>query len=118
MAKRARGAPSRPGQRRATQRRGPRPSAASPAPGVVSPAPPIASTGAAEAVAPIPGAKTAARSRVRPASMASDAFIAEETEEYGYVVADVRRIVVVAAGIFGIMAVLFVIIDVTGAVHL
>ncbi len=44
--------------------------------------------------------------------------MAEEAEEYRYVVADVRRIAVVAAGMFGILAVLFVLIDLTGVVHL
>ena len=118
MAKRARGAPSRPGQRRAIQRSGPRPTATSPASGAVSPslAPAEAVTGDAALTAPAP--RTAARGRVRPTSVASDAFVAEEIEEYRYVVADVRRIVVVAAGMFGIMAGLFVLIDLTGAVHL
>jgi hypothetical protein len=55
---------------------------------------------------------------LRTASGASDAFVAEEAQEYRYVVADVRRIVVVAAGMFAVMAVLFVLIDLTGAVHL
>ncbi len=118
MAKRARGAPSRPGQRRATQRSGPRPTKASPAPGVTSPPPAPAEVAPADAAVAAPGPRTPTRNRVRPSSVASDAFVAEETEEYRYVVADVRRIVVVAAGMFGIMAVLFVLIDLTGAIHL
>ncbi len=118
MAKRARGAPSRPGQRRAIQRSGPRPTAPAPAPGAVSPTPPPAEAVVGDAVVAAPGPRSPSRTRVRPATVASDAFVAEEAEEYRYVVADVRRIVVVAAGMFGIMAVLFVLIDLTGAVHL
>lgn len=118
MAKRARGAPSRPGQRRATQRSGPRPTTATPAPGAASPPPAPVEAAPGDAAVAAAGPRTPTRNRVRPASVASDAFVAEETEEYRYVVADVRRIVVVAAGMFGIMAVLFVLIDLTGAVHL
>jgi hypothetical protein len=120
MAKRARGGTGRPGQRRATQRSGPRPAGSTSPTSAASPTQATAGAVAADAVvsAPAPAPKVAPRARLRTASGASDAFVAEEALEYRYVVADVRRIVVVAAGMFGVMAVLFVLIDLTGAVHL
>ena len=122
MAKRSRGSTSRPGRRRASQRRGPRPAGSVP-PASASSTPPAvaapdADTTTAAPAAVAPATKAVPRSRIRPGAVASDAFVAEVTAEYRYVVADVRRIVVVAAGMFGVMAVLFVLIDLTGVIHL
>lgn len=118
MAKRARGATRRPGQRRATQRSGPRPLGSGPVPAPpgldgssASTLEPMAAVGpeATRATAP------AARSRSR---QTSSAFAAESAQEYAYVVSDVRRIVIVAGGILGIMVLLFLVIDVLGIIRI
>lgn len=119
MAKRARGATGRPGQRRAIQRSGSRPTGA-PSPAATASVPTAVAAGsvAADAVGISAAPKATPRTGTRGPSVASAAFQAEEAEEYRYVVADVRRILIVAAAMFGIMAALFVLIDLTGAVHL
>jgi hypothetical protein len=113
MAKRARGASRRPGQRRPTQRSGPRPSAAAPT-GLDGAAAPAFEPAAVPAE-PTRSISPAVRSRSR---QTSSAFAAEAAQEYAYVVSDVRRIVTVASGIIGIMLVLFVVIDVLGIVRI
>jgi hypothetical protein len=113
MAKRARGATRRPGQRRPTQRSGPRPGAAAPTGRDGAAAPAIEP--AAIPAEPTRTGSPAIRSRSR---VPSGAFAAEAAQEYAYVVSDVRRIVIVASGIIGIMLVLFVVIDVLGIVRI
>ncbi|MEO8230114.1 MAG: hypothetical protein ABI628_10185 [Chloroflexota bacterium] len=113
MAKRARGATRRPGQRRPTQRSGPRPSAAVPT-GLEG----AAASAVEPAAVPAEPTRTvspAVRTRSR---LPSSAFAAEAAQEYAYVVSDVRRIVIVAGGIIGIMLVLFVVIDVLRIVQI
>jgi hypothetical protein len=116
MAKRARGAARRPGQRRPTQRSGARPIDAGPtvptgldAPSTPALEPPAVPAESARASSPTP------RSRSR---QTSSAFAAEAAQEYAYVLTDVRRIVIVASGIIGIMLALFVVIDILGIVHI
>lgn len=108
MAKRARGATRRPGQRRPTPRSGPRPGAAAIPTGPDGTAAPALEPAAipAEAGRTI---SPAIRARSR---LPSSAFAAESAQEYAYVVSDVRRIVIVAGAILAIMLVLFVVIDV------
>jgi hypothetical protein len=110
MAKRARGT-SRPGQRRPTQKSAARPvgsSSAIPAAGAVT-------TGDAAAAVSAP---TPAPAPARSRRDASGAFSATAVQEYAYVRSDLRRIAKVAAGLFGTMLVLFVLIDVTGIIKL
>ncbi|MEA2538528.1 MAG: hypothetical protein QOF11_2762 [Chloroflexota bacterium] len=116
MAKRARGATRRPGQRRAIQRSGPRPvvdRSARAATGADDVATASESTPAigAEPVRSAPAARTRSR-------QTSSAFAAEAAQEYAYVVSDVRRIVTVASGIIGIMILLFFAIDLLGIIRI
>lgn len=118
MAKRARGATRRHGQRRATQRSGARPLGAAQAAaptgldGTSAPA-----LEPAAVVAPEPTRSTTPMARAR-SRQTSSAFAAEAAQEYAYVVSDVRRILIVAGGIIGIMVVLFLVIDLLGIVRL
>jgi hypothetical protein len=120
MAKRARGATRRPGQRRAIQRSGARPAgpastAAAAQPGLDENLAPALEPRTEPKVEPTRSASAAVRTR---SGRASSAFVAEAAQEYAYVVSDVRRIVIVASGIIGIMVVLFVLIDVLGIVRI
>lgn len=110
MAKRARGT-SRPGQRRPTQKTAARPVASSAA----VPAAAAVTTGDATAAASAP---TAAPAPARSRRDASGTFSATAVQEYAYVRSDLRRIAKVAAGLFGTMFVLFILIDVTGLIKL
>ncbi len=115
MAKRARGATRRPGQRRPTQRSGPRPIAPGPTAQIGTDGTATPALEPATAVAePTRGASPALRSR---SHQISSAFAAEAAQEYAYVVSDVRRIVIVAGGVIGIMLVLFLLIDVLGIIR-
>jgi hypothetical protein len=118
MAKRARGATRRPGQRRAIQRSGARPPAGAPAAALTglngTPAPAV-EPAAAVAAEPTRSTIPAIRTRSR---QTSSAFAAEAAQEYAYVVSDVRRIVLVASGIIGVMVVLFLLIDLLGIVRI
>lgn len=118
MAKRARGATRRPGQRRAIQRPGVRPSGAAPtaAPTELDgmPASSFEPT-AVVAAEPTRSTSPAIRSRSR---QTSSAFAAESAQEYAYVVTDVRRIVIVASGIIGVMVLLFLAIDLLGIIRI
>jgi hypothetical protein len=118
MAKRARGATRRPGQRRAIQRSGARPPGAAPAAVPTgldgTPAPAVEP---AAAVPAEPNRSTSPTLRTR-SRQTSSAFAAESAQEYGYVVSDVRRIVIVAGGIIGVMVVLFLVIDLLGIVRI
>jgi hypothetical protein len=58
-------------------------------------------------------ATAAPRSRSREAS---GTFSASAAQEYAYVRSDLRRIVKIAAGLFGTMLVLFILIDVAGVI--
>ncbi len=58
-------------------------------------------------------AATSPRTRSREAS---GTFSASAAQEYAYVRSDLRRIVKVAAGLFGTMFVLFILIDVVGVI--
>jgi len=113
MAKRARGASGRPGRRRPVQRTGSRPASA-----------PIARPAASEPTSPFAGEVAAqlADRPVRPPRFrtrtASVAFAESAAVEYAYVTADVRRIGLVAGVLFGILILLFVLIDVIKVIHL
>jgi hypothetical protein len=117
MAKRARGATRRPGQRRAIQRSGARPVGATPSAtaGLEATSSPALESTVAIPAEPTRSAAPSIRGRSR---QTSGAFAAEAAQEYAYVVSDVRRIVTVAGGIIGIMLVLFVTIDVLGIVRI
>lgn len=118
MAKRARGAARRPGQRRAIQRSGARPLGAAPAAaptGLDDTSAPALAQSAGVAAEPIRSTTPTVRGRSR---QTSSAFAAESAQEYAYVVSDVRRIVIVASGIIGIMVVLFLLIDLLAIVRL
>lgn len=114
MAKRARGATRRSGQRRASQRSGARPIGTAPT-GLDGPSAPVLEPAAAAAAEPTRSATPAIRGRSR---QTSSAFAAEAAQEYAYVVSDVRRILIVASGIIGIMVVLFFVIDLLGIVRI
>ena len=116
MAKRARGATRRPGQRRPTPRSGARPAATAPgAPTALNG--PQAPAFEPTTVAAEPTRTTAPGLRSR-SRQTSSAFAAESAQEYAYVVSDVRRISIVAGGIIGIMLVLFLVIDVLGIIRI
>ena len=130
MAKRARGSSTRPGQRARTQRSGPRPSAIAPAP---APRPatltPQEEARAAELEAQIVAEERAAeatlrrtrdRSRREPEAVAPTrpgSLAVRASEEYAYVVRDVRRIAVVGGSLLGVLLLLFVAIEVFGLVR-
>ena len=118
MAKRARGASGRPGQRRAVQR-----SAARPAPRPVE-ATPAGQTTAAELTDDAPesiGAETAARPSSGPRGRtrgASTSFEESAAQEYAYVASDVRRIAVVGGSLFAVLIGLWLVIEVFGIVKI
>ncbi len=139
MAKRSRGS-TRPGQRPSSQRPAQRQAARSAAPRVATPSParPDALTEAEEArAAELEAALVAeervaeaSRSRARERGRAEPAFVgrartregsllaARAEEEYAYVVRDVKRIVRVGGGLIGILAILFVLIDVAKVIRI
>jgi hypothetical protein len=112
MSKRARGT-NRPGQRRPTQRAGTRPSAsptsAQPAAASAPAAVPASSFATPETSGAAP-ASPALPSRTR--ARASSTFTASAAQEYGYVVSDVRRIILIGGSLVGVILILFVLIDV------
>lgn len=128
MAKRSRTA-GRPGQRRPLQRTGPRPaptparaSAPSRPPGSLTPE---EEARAAELEAQILADEKAAeeareagsRARATEGALYSSAPLAvRAAEEYGYVRRDVRRIAVVGGFLLGIMAALYIVVNLTQAV--
>ena len=111
MAKRARGAGHRPGQRRAMQRSGTRP--AQPSSRSETPqssgSEALATSGPA---AEVPAPTARARNRVSSVSFEESA-----AQEYAYVASDVRRIALVGGSLFIVLIVLFVLIEVLGIVH-
>jgi hypothetical protein len=115
MAKRARGAHGRPGQRRPTPRTGrpaPRPAAdvtAAPR----QPVEALAPESTPATAEPVPGRAAAARARGTSA-----VFDASAAQEYAYVAHDVRRIAVVGGSLFGVLIALFLLIEVLGVIHL
>jgi hypothetical protein len=124
MAKRARGTTTRPGQRRPMQRTPARPSAVLPA---VAPRPATLTAEeearAAELEAAIVAEEQAAQTarRVRPQRAAGDvtprpvsSLAVAASNEYAYVARDVRRIVTVGGTLVAILAVLWVIVQITG----
>jgi len=118
MAKRARGAHGRPGQRRPAPRTGrpaPQPAANDAArAAAASPAlEPHADEGPAAAPEQRPGRAAAARARGTSASFETSA-----AQEYAYVAHDVRRIAVVGGSLFAVLIVLFLLIEVLGVIHL
>ena len=119
MAKRARGAARRPGKRRATPRSGARPPGAAPAAaaptGLDGPPAPALEPTAAVVAERAPSTTPMARTRSR---QTSSAFAAESAQEYAYVVSDVRRILIVAGGIIGILIALFLVIDLLGIIRI
>jgi hypothetical protein len=54
----------------------------------------------------------------RRARTTSVAFAESAAVEYAYVTGDVRRIAVVAGSLFGVLILLFLMIDVLGVIHL
>lgn len=129
MAKRSRGA-VRPGQRRPTQRVPTRPTAPA---GVPRPsgslteaeearaaeleAEVVAQEQAAEEARRSRSARQAARADV-PRSRESSLFSAKAAEEYAYVARDVRRIVTVGGSLLGVLAILFVLIEVLHVIRI
>jgi len=131
MAKRARGSSTRPGQRAPLQRSGPRPSAPAPTtPEAAAPRPANLTVEeearAAEleaqiladeqAAAEAASARTRERSRRasgEPQSRAGSLAISA-SEEYGYVVRDVRRIAIIGAAQLLVLAILWAAIQATG----
>jgi hypothetical protein len=127
MAKRARGTTTRPGQRRPMQRPPARPAAAAaPAPRIASR--PITLTDEEEARAAELEAAIVAEEQVsaetarraRPQRTSADApsrsfssLAVAAGNEYAYVARDVRRIVTVGGTLLGILAALWVIVQVT-----
>lgn len=131
MAKRARGSSTRPGQRARTQRTGPRPSTVAP-PTTPRPATltPQEEARAAELEAQIVSEERAAeetlrrsrdRSRRDPAALAPvrpGSLAVRASEEYDYVVRDVRRIAIIGGSLVTILIALWAIMHVTGATAL
>jgi hypothetical protein len=125
MAKRSRTA-GRPGQRRPLQRTGPRPapaparpSAASRPVGSVTPeeearAAELEAQILAEEKAAEEARKAGSRARAPEGALYSSAPLAvRAAEEYGYVRRDVRRIAVVGGLLLAIMAVLYIVVNLT-----
>jgi hypothetical protein len=118
MAKRARGAGGRPGQRRSNQRSANRPQNR----------PSAAPTAArAASLAPVdePAADVADTAAERPAGSSrgrtrttSAAFEDSTAQEYAYVAADVRRIAIVGGSLFAVLIALFVLIEVVGVIKI
>ena len=128
MAKRSRTA-GRPGQRRPLQRTGPRPapaparaSAASRPVGSVTPeeearAAELEAQILADEKAAEEARKSGSRARATEGALYSSAPLAvRAAEEYGYVRRDVRRIAVVSGFLLAIMAVLYIVVNLTQAV--
>ena len=118
MAKRARGAGGRPGQRRSNQRSANRPqnrpAAAPTAARSASLAPADAPSGdVAEAAAERPPGSSRGRTRTTSASFEDSA-----AQEYAYVAADVRRIAVVGGSLFAVLIAVFVLIEVVGVIKI
>jgi hypothetical protein len=131
MAKRARGSSTRPGQRARTQRTGPRPSAivpaATPRPATLTPQ---EEARAAELEAQIVAEERAAeaslrrtrdRSRREPVAVAPTrpgSLAVRASDEYDYVVRDVRRIALIGGSLVIILIALWAIMHLTGATAL
>jgi hypothetical protein len=131
MAKRARGSSTRPGQRARTQRPGPRPSPIAPAP---TPRPatltPQEEARAAELEAEIVAEERAAEASLRrtrdrsrretvPAAPTRPGSLAvRASEEYDYVVRDVRRIALIGGSLVIILIALWAVMHLTGATAL
>jgi hypothetical protein len=113
MAKRARGATGRPGRRRSNQRPGAR---LAPTPSV-RPATSVPSEASGDD-APEPTVDRSIRSPRPRTRSTSTSFSESAAQEYAYVTADVRRIGVVAGGLFATLAILFLLIDVLRIIHL
>jgi hypothetical protein len=129
MAKRARGTTTRPGQRRPMQRQAARPAARP-----VAPAEPIAprpatltdeeEARAAQLEAAIVAQEQAAAEtarRARPSRLSADAptrsvssLAVAAGNEYAYVARDVRRIALVGGTLVGVLAALWIAVQVTG----
>jgi hypothetical protein len=122
MAKRARGTTTRPGQRRPIQRPPARPTATAPA---VAPRPPTLTAEeearAAELEAAIVAEESAAElgRRAQPQRVVGESrrpvssLAVAASNEYAYVARDVRRIVTVGGTLVGVLAVLWVVVQVT-----
>jgi len=124
MAKRARGTTTRPGQRRPIQRPPVRPAGAAPR---IAP-PPTTLTAAEEARAAELEAAIVAQEQLvessrrvrqqRPASEAAPRSVSSLAvaagSEYAYVARDIRRIVVVGGSLAALLAVLWVVVQITG----
>jgi hypothetical protein len=123
MAKRSRGTTTRPGQRRAMQRPAARPAA--PAQRVAAPRPTTltaeeearAAELEAAIVAQEQAAETVRRGRTQRASTDAPARFSSlavaASNEYAYVARDVRRIATVGGTLVGVLAALWVIVQVT-----
>ena len=117
MAKRARGARGRPGQRRPVQR-----SVARPAQRPVETAP-VGQATAAEFVDDLPetpdtemtGSVGAPRTRTRGPSAS---FEESAAQEYAYVASDIRRIAIVGGSLFAVLIALWLLIEVLGIVKI
>lgn len=117
MAKRARGAGGRPGQRRSNQRSANR--------AQNRPAAPTAARAASPAPVDEPAADFAEASAERPAGSSrgrtrttSASFEDSAAQEYAYVAADVRRIAIVGGSLFAVLIALFVLIEVVGVIKI
>lgn len=108
MAKRARG--NRPGRRRPMQRPGPRPVTPNRLPGPTersSDAGPADEMISEQSDAFPARSQDAPRMRARP----SGTFVASAAQEYAYVRSDLRRIALIGGSLFGVLLVLFVLIE-------
>jgi hypothetical protein len=118
MAKRARGASGRPGQRRSIQRSAGRPQTR-PAPASAAARPPspelVDEVTADAAGAPVERPAPTSRGRTRAPSAS---FEDSAAQEYAYVAADVRRIAVVGGSLFAILLALFILIEVVGVIKI
>jgi hypothetical protein len=117
MAKRARGASGRPGQRRSNQRPAgrpqTRPAAGSPAARPSSSE--LVDVAAADAAESAVGREAPSnRGRTRTPSTS---FEDSAAQEYAYVAADVRRIAVVGGSLFAVLFALFILIEVVGVIR-
>ncbi len=115
MAKRARGGGRRPGQRRATQRTGPRPAPVPARPAAAAPAPEFVDVAVETTDTAAPRSTAPARTRSRASS---SSFEDSAAQEYAYVASDVRRIAIVGGSMFAVLIALFILIEVLGVIHL
>jgi hypothetical protein len=117
MAKRARGASGRPGQRRSIQRSAGRPQTR-PAAGSPAALPTSSELVDVAAVDPAEGAvgRDAPSNRGRTRAP-STSFEDSAAQEYAYVAADVRRIAVVGGSLFAVLLALFILIEVVGVIR-